>query len=87
MTAEEFRKTQMDVLLASGVDRERAERVVDIAMHAADEGYGALTRTVGRLPHDGEYLAAIRLACEVVQHRITLTVETVENFVKDRIAA
>jgi|GEM_PF-5778631 len=83
MTAEEFRKSNVDLLLASGVDRERAERVVDIAMHAADEGYGALTRTVGRLPHDGEYLAAIRLACEVVQHRITLTVETAKNIIKE----
>ena len=83
MTAEEFRKSNIDLLLAKGAEREQAERIMDIAMHAATQAYDSMTLNLNRLENNGEFLIATGLACEIVKFRLDLTVENAKALLKD----
>ncbi|SKB62781.1 hypothetical protein [Sphingopyxis flava] len=81
MTAEEFRKSNVDLLIAKGVERDQAERVLDIAMHSATEAYDSLTLNLNRLEHNGEFIVATGLACEILKFRLGLAIESIKDLV------
>jgi len=83
MTAEEFRKSNVDLLIAKGAERDQAERILDIAMHSATEAYDSMTLNLNRLEHNGEFLIAMGLACEILKFRLGLAIESAKNIIKD----
>jgi len=81
-SAAEYRKMVVDNLLQANVDRERAERITDIAMHAADQAYQSLCLNLGRLDHEGELIVATRLACDILRFRSDLNINALEELVQ-----
>lgn len=81
-SAAEYRRVVVDNLIQANVDRDRAERIADIAMHSADQAYESLCLNLRRLDHEGEQIIATRLACEILRFRSDLNINALEEFVQ-----
>lgn len=81
-TAAEYRRLVIDNLIQVNVDRERAERIADIAMHSADQAYESLYLNLRRLEHEGEQIIAARLACDILRFRSDLNINALEELVQ-----
>src|SRR3546814_20614357 len=69
VTAEEFRKNIVDALVQRNVERERAARIADMAMHASGEAWEAALRVLNTLDNTSEFLLAMGLAADVIAFR------------------
>src|SRR3546814_12990793 len=83
VTAEEFRKNIVDALVQRNVERERAARIADMAMHASGEAWEAALRVLNTLDNTSEFLLAMGLAADVIAFRAQIAKDESKRLILD----